>query len=145
MIRVIDSESVFAPENWLVCFDRKAANWFWSAIACGRYKHVRAFAFVPEMRVWVFYDVQAVTAEIFVAHDGPGAERLIGQWVENAEVVHVKRRARSRRWFRVGFWCVPAIKHLLGLRCVALRPDALYRHCLKIGDKFADGETLKPA
>jgi hypothetical protein len=42
------------------------------------------------------------------------------------------------RWLRLGFWCVPAMAHLLGLRGFMFRPNALYRACLAQGGAVVD-------
>ncbi|WP_165923541.1 hypothetical protein [Bosea sp. BK604] len=41
-------------------------------------------------------------------------------------------------WFRLGFWCVPAMSHLVGLTSTVLRPDALYAACMKAGGSICE-------
>jgi hypothetical protein len=114
-------------------FDRAASSWWASLIACGRHKHVRAYAYVPFLHVWVFFDPAFSGTRITLAAAAE-AERMIASWIVNADLVAVTVSRETMGPPLFGF-CVPAIKRLIGLRCVAVRPSALYRHCLNNGGK----------
>lgn len=150
MIRAVEGPLVVQPEIWTLVFNREAATWWASWLAMGRYKHVRAYAYVPFLHVWVFFDPHIGGTDIVIAADGEPANRMIGSWIVNADLVRMRRQdpdesVLSFRW--PGVWCeerpryafpllgfcVPAIKRLIGLRYVALRPDALYRLCMRNG------------
>ncbi len=135
MIRAVAGPLIVQPDTWTLVFNREAATWWASWLALGRYKHVRAYAYVPFLHVWVFYDVNLAGTDIVIAADGEPASKMIESWIENADLLQMKRQggARMRALPPLGAWCVPAVKRLLGLQCVALRPDALYRHCLRNG------------
>jgi hypothetical protein len=134
MINVVPGPLIVRPETWTLVFAREASTWWAGFIAFGRYKHVRAYAYVPFLHVWVFYDVHFTGTEILVASEGPPARALIASWIAGADLIRINRlpAADRRRPPLLGF-CVPAIKRLIGLRCGALRPDALYRSCLEHG------------
>jgi hypothetical protein len=96
----------------------------------GRFQHVSAFAYVPGFRVWVIYDCQWGGTRIsFVSHG-----TLIVPFIRDCSVVKFDRVYKPMIWAsRLGFYCVPAIKSLLGLSCVAATPDGLYRHLINNG------------
>lgn len=140
MITLVPGPLVVQPTVWTLVFARESDRWWTSWMALGRYKHVRAYAYVPFLHVWVFYDVGFHGTSIVLAADGEPANAMIARWIQGADTVRMRRvdffdQKGGRRSYRIplfGF-CVPAIKHLLGLRCVALRPDALYRFCIENG------------
>jgi hypothetical protein len=47
-------------------------------------------------------------------------------------------------WMRLGMFCTTAVSHLIGVRCSALRPDALYRHLQRKGGVIRD-HAIRPA
>lgn len=151
---------IVQPEIWTLVFNREAKTRWASWLAMGRYKHVRAYAYVPFLHVWVFFDPHIAGTDIVIAADGEPAQRLIGSWIVDADLLRMRRRPPGREFCWPGVWCderakfpvlgfcVPAIKRLLGLRYVALRPDALYRLCLRNGGEpfgAIDGRAEIPA
>lgn len=121
------------PIRWQVCFLREAENRWVNALVPGRFKHVRAFGFVPVQDLWIFYDVTLTGTAIRAARDHSAmADRLIAAWIDGAEVICVQPQ-RGRRRMPCGFWCVTAIVHLLGLSGSTLLPDQLHRECLRLG------------
>lgn len=68
------------PASWHVVFHRKAENWFFALIALGEFKHVSAFAWVPELSIWLFYDVGFRRTRLYAMPDGKAAQDLIGRW-----------------------------------------------------------------
>lgn len=133
MITAFTGPLIVAPRAWTLVFDRGAASWWTSLIALGRHKHVRAYAYVPFLHVWVFFDPAFAGTTITIAANSE-AERMIGSWVVNADLVAVTVSRETRGLPVLGF-CVPAIKRLLGIRSRALRPSALYRHVMVHGGK----------
>jgi hypothetical protein len=81
----IPTDTSGSPTRWLIVFDRRAATWWASLVACGRRKHARCFGYVPACEAWVFFDCQFVHTSIQVAR-GEGARRLIAEWTDGAEV-----------------------------------------------------------
>jgi hypothetical protein len=126
------------PVNWMLVFDREASCWWASAMALGRFKHVRAFGYVPFLHVWVFFDPHLAGTEVVIAADGEPAQALIQRWIVNADVIRMPARRDGRRRMAVLGFCVPTIKRLMGLRCGALRPDGLHRYCLRNGGERFD-------
>lgn len=104
-----------------------------SFIAFGKYKHVRAFGYVPFLHVWVFFDpCWRNGIRIAVAADGVAANAMIGEWVEGADIIRIAQ-CESARGMPILGWCVPSVRRLIGIRSRALRPDTLYQDCLLAG------------
>lgn len=144
MIRAIEIPPVVQPQVWNLIFNRRPTTRWQGWIVPGEFKHVRAYAYVPGMHVWVFYDPHIAATDIFLARDGVHAG-IVKVWLaSDGEQISMKLHEQRRRWFPPLFYCVPAIKHLLGLRCVAATPDALYRFCLKNGGMPFEAEHESP-
>ncbi len=122
------------PQRWYVVFNIRASTHVRSFLAFGRYKHVRAFGYVPLVKFWIFYDVKLDGTDIVLASDHI-AQGMIHEWMQDGCIIEMPAKGNSRILLRLGFWCVPAIKHLIGLRSGALRPDRLRLDCLKAGGK----------
>lgn len=115
--------------RWTVVFHRRAENWFFSLIALGHFKHVSAFAWLPEFGLWVFYDVGFRRTRIMHLADGVPAHATIAALVDGNEVITIETRNDSLPLIRLGMFCTTAVAHLVGIRSSALRPDAFYRVC----------------
>ena len=131
--------------RWTVVFHRKAENRFFSLIALGHFKHVSAFAWLPELGIWVFYDVGFRRSTIIHMADGIPAQATIAAIVDGNALVTIEPRMDGLPIMRLGLFCTTAIAHLLGLRCVAVRPDALYRHLVSIGGIVRDDVARQAA
>jgi hypothetical protein len=94
--------------GWL----NRPCRWFGSAtwwLAC---VSAFAFAYVHAPGCWLFYDVQFWGTRHILLPDNPAALDFLADFTTGCTVLHMKRQGPSQLWFRVGFWCVPAIKHL---------------------------------
>lgn len=131
--------------RWTVVFHRKAENWFFHMIAMGHFKHVSAFAWLPDLDIWVFYDVGFRRTRLVHIADGQFAKASIGNLCEGNAMVTIEARTDGLPLMRWGLFCTTAVSHLLGLPCVALRPDALYRHLIASGGILTDDASARPA
>jgi len=138
MITISTGPLICQPAIWTVVFNKRAATRWAAFLALGTYKHVRAYAYVPYLHVWVFFDPKLSGTDIIVAADGESANAMIASWIADADLIRM-RVAPARQGFPLFGFCVPAIKRLLGLRCVSLRPDAFYRFCLRNGGQPFEG------
>lgn len=129
--------------RWTVVFHREAENWFFAAIAMGKFKHVSALAWIPEVSAWLVYDVGFRRTRLRVLEDGPTAARIIAAIVEGNAAVTIDIRENELPWMRLGMFCTTAVAHLIGVRCAALRPDALYRHLIAKGGTVIDDATKR--
>jgi hypothetical protein len=128
------------PTHWQLCFSRKSATACANFLPIGKYKHVRAFGCVPEINTWIFFDPSFSRTSIRVAR-GDAAHELIREFLYAADVIQMPVRDRAGAPPLFG-WCAPAVAHLLGLRCGALRgalvPDTLWRQCLANGGRLIE-------
>jgi hypothetical protein len=121
------------PSHWLIAFHTRVPSRWCSLLALGHFKHVSAFGFMPAENLWLFYDVSLRGMQAGVIPATEAGYRELTRLHVGATLVRMPARRGPGVRFRFGFWCVPAVKHLLGIRCMALRPDALYRWCRRNG------------
>jgi hypothetical protein len=124
--------------RWTVVFHRTPSIGFSALIAMGHFKHVSALAWMPELGQWWVYDVGFRRTRLRVLEDGRTAQDAIADIVRGNATVTVDVREDGLPWMRLGLFCTTAVSHLLGLRCSALRPDALYRHLVAKGGVVRD-------
>lgn len=128
------------PDEWFVVFHTKANGRFINRLAFGRFKHVSAFAYVPGFRLWLHYDAQWTGMRLrVIGHDTLKAQ--IGDLTRDCVLLKMKRRHVAMPVStRFGFYCVTAVKHLIGVRCRCLRPDGLYRRLIAEGAEIVHGQ-----
>jgi len=143
MIRLVTAGAAGKPTRWILAFHRTTESRLVRLLAWGRYKHITAIAYIGEVDHWVFLDWRFATIDVIVAR-GVEADRLMNHFTEHADVLGIEPR-EVRSGFRVGWWCVPLIKHLVGIRGGALRPDALWRDCIRQGAEIISHERPEPA
>ena len=128
--------------NWILLFSKKRGRWWVRLLACGRYHHVKAIAYLPEMRGWLFYDVKFYGTRLLLAREeDPGTRAFLHDYLDSCDLVAMPRLPIPKRIApHAGFWCTLAMKHLVGIRAAALRPDRLWRVSLAAGGKsYASG------
>ena len=123
--------------NWILLFSKKRGRWWVRLLACGRYHHVKAIAYLPEMRGWLFYDVKFYGTRLLLAREeDPGTRAFLHDYLDSCDLVAMPRLPIPRRVApHAGFWCTLAMKHLVGIRAAAFRPDRLWRVSLAAGGK----------
>lgn len=138
MIQAIHGPLISQPSHWVLCFDPVAATRWLARLTPGRFKHVRAFGYVPFLHVWIFLDPAIRGLDIWIAAEGEPADLMAAQWTRGCDVVIMPRgpAANCSIITAASGWCVPVIKRLIGLRSGALRPDALFADCLRNGGKL---------
>jgi hypothetical protein len=125
-------------KRWTVVFHRKSENWFFRTLAMGHFKHVSAFAWLPELQLWVIYDVGFRRTRLMHLAESPAARTIIAAIAKGNALVTMDTRHDNLPLMRLGMFCTSSVAHLVGLQCVALRPDALFRYCLKHGGTLID-------
>jgi hypothetical protein len=127
--------------NWTLLFSKKRGRWWVRLLACGRYHHVKAIAYLPAMRAWLFYDVKFNGTRLMLAHDeDPGTPAFLHDYLDSCDLVAMPRLPVPKRVApQAGFWCTLAMRHLVGIRAPALRPDRLWRASLAAGGKSYEG------
>lgn len=121
--------AVVDPTEWYVVFHVKSATRWLAVVTPGRFKHVSAFAYCAGVGMWLLYDVHWHGTRLRLL-DKAG----VMAWSRGCAVVSFSRRDEPLKLSgRLGHTCVTAVRHLLGLRCVAWTPTQLYRHILRNG------------
>lgn len=128
------------PGAWYAAFyDGERPGW-WRWFCRPGFGHVAAFGWCVHAERWLIYDVtlgrtyvRALTREAFAAWlDALPAHRTI---------LHFEApdgdAPCGNPGFRLGFWCTPAVAHLLGAPSRALRPEGLYRDLIAYGARRA--------
>lgn len=125
------------PDTWILAFHRTSPHWWVRWLACGRYKHVSAFAWLAPLRQWIVYEIGVAGTRIVILPDSQAATDRLNLFTADADLVAMPKR--PTRVSLMPFSCVSAVKHLIGLRCGALRVNALYRECLAHGGELIHG------
>lgn len=137
------------PPFWCVVFNVEGASG-WASWVPGRFKHVRAYGFIPKTRLWLFYDVSFSGTKLMAIPDGPDAKAAIWSFIGppgKSCIIGLAKLPQRKRGFPWSNWCTSALRHLLNLPGRALRPDAFYRDCLDNGGmpfEADDGRTAVP-
>ena len=123
--------------NWILLFSKKRGRWWVRLLAWGRYHHVKAIAYLPAMHAWLFYDVKFNGTRLMLAHENdPGSRAFLHSYLDSCDLVAMPRLPIPKRVApQAGFWCTIAMKHLVGIRAAALRPDQLWRDSIAAGGK----------
>ena len=123
--------------NWILLFSKKRGRWWVRLLACGRYHHVKAIAYLPAMRAWLFYDVKFNDTRLILAPENdPGTRVFLRDYLDSCDLVAMPRLPIPKRVApHAGFWCTLAMKHLVGIRTGALRPDRLWRDSVAAGGR----------
>jgi hypothetical protein len=137
----VDLPATIEPMQWNLVFHRRALNRWLAWLTPGRFKHVAAFAYLPGVRLWLGYDVQWSGTRIVLMD-----KAAVMAWTRGCAVVEVAvTRQPMGASSRLGFYCVNAVKHLVGVKCIAATPDQLYRHILSHGGRLISEPGPAPA
>lgn len=135
-----DLAMAIEPVEWFVVFHRKSMNRLLGWLAVGEFKHVSAFGYCAGFKCWLIYDVTWSGTRIKLLPHNEFGKATIGLWTQDCFIMKLPRGdGLPHPTSRIGFTCVNAVKHLLGLGCVAMTPSQLYRHILRNGGLPLDG------
>lgn len=133
------SSTPTTPTVWIVAFCGGGRRHWWDVFTRPGFPHVLACGYDPARAVWLVYEVSLAGTALALL-DGAALDRLIAALRRDGEARFLRWPAHAVRpeagrpaVCRLGFYCVPAVAHLLGLRCRALSPLGLYRHLLAAG------------
>ena len=140
MVDTIILPDAIEPDYWNVVFHPSTNRL--NRLLLGRFQHVSAFTYIPGTGAWLLYDCQWGGVRIALI---PRINVLVA-YTRGANVVKFERRYQKfALTSRFGFYCVPAVKQLLGLSCVAATPDGLYRHLIVNGGELISGQCIDTA
>jgi hypothetical protein len=133
------------PVVWQVCFADRVRRAPWDWICPQNYRHAFLLGYLPGLDRWLCYDVLFFKTEITVL-PGALAGRLLTTAQRQGGVLNwpAPGALKASWWPRFGFWCVPAIKHVLGLRCVAMTPKGLHDWMVRHGARPLVEESHVP-
>lgn len=121
------------PVDWIVVFRPWSSNRLVQRFVPGHFKHVSACAYCADLKAWVTFDVGITGTKIMVIPDGPQADAILTPWLSGCTLIRIRKNHATRCAVALFGWCVPSIARLIGVPSGALRPDTLYRHCLRNG------------
>jgi len=132
-----DAPPVCTPVEWFVAFyEGERRHWWWPLCRPG-FRHVAAFGYCPDQAVWLVYDV-TVRRTLIHALTPSQMDAWVDALPTNRTIVSFLPTAEPPDpAFRLGFWCTPAVAHLVAAPSRALRPEALYRDLLAHGARPA--------
>ncbi len=132
--RLVPLATQLRPSEWFIAFHPHSTLWLAELFSFGRFRHVSAFAFVPGVAVWVFYDPWRYGTQLTLEPDGEGADFAISRAIDGATVVKfISPVVVKPRPAPLIFLCTTAVARLTGVRSRALRPDRFLRDCLDDG------------
>lgn len=114
---------------FLAFFANDRAGWY--RFVPGRFKHVAAFAWSEACRTWIIVDLHLFGTRLILLPPTQASVDYIAGWTMGASILRMEVRETRRLW-RFGLYCVPAMAHLVGCRG-ALLPEGLWRSCLRQG------------
>jgi hypothetical protein len=145
MITAITGPLIVQPECWQVVFSRETTNPWIRRFVPGEFKHVSAYAYVPFLHVWAFFDPHIAGTDIILAAEGDPALAMISSRIKNAAVVSVRRHSHKvgkldsseRRSRSIGLpllgYCVPSVRRLVGVSGGAFTPSGFFKECVAYG------------
>lgn len=120
------------PRLWLVFFSDTDSAWWWTRFFRPGFRHVCAACWYAGADRWVYFNPTRRGLVIDVLTDAEFGPRF-QQLIDDSEAIVRVRSAYVRREMPAAFFCVGAIKALLGARGRALTPFGLFRHLLATG------------
>lgn len=123
-----------APLVWQVCFIGNDRKRFWDLVLAPGYRHAFLLGYLPGRDLWLCYEVLFGRTEISVMSPAVAAG-ILGLAVRQGGVLSwpAPGPQKPSPFPRFGFWCVPAILHVLGLGCVAVTPRGLHDYLKRRG------------
>ena len=117
--------------TWYLVFAPDCRHWL-TRLLPGRFKHVYAIGWCPEARVFVVVDYAFEGVSVLVVPGSVEGDGWLAQMTAGCGVLEMQAQRTPPRVQRFAL-CTTFVKHLVGLRSGALRPDALWRDCLRNG------------
>lgn len=117
---------------WLVFFCEAEGSPWWARLLAPGYRHVVACAWFAEQERWVYFNPTRRGTVILLYREEEFGGRL-QQLIDTSACCLRVRATLARDTTPFGWWCVGAIKALIGSRSRALRPLALRDHLLAEG------------
>lgn len=139
---VLTEHRPWGVHRWHVAFWHRTTQRFGlHRLARGPYKHVTAFGYAAAVEGWVVYEPTIRGTSIKVIPHGESFLRVMAWTRERADLVLFETRPARHTLWRPGFYCVPAIRNLIGAPSSAVTPTGLFNDILRRGgERSALGE-----
>lgn len=131
------TEVIVEPASWLVFFWPSSSRPWVDRLVPGRFKHVSAAGYIAATSTWLFVNPAGPRLMIEAIPDGMEVQRMEA-WARGTTVLLMPGGAMRGLWVAPARTCVSVVASLLGIRSGALRPDGLYRDCLRAGARQVD-------
>lgn len=126
-------------ETWIVAFTPRPADlkkqWFDIFVRHRpKHQHVFALRYTPSVKAWsiAHWTQNGMTFEVMSRWQ---VANVIAQIMEHGMAYEVPRTPAKRKTPAFMVYCVSMVRHLLGLRCIAITPYQLHRHLERKGYK----------
>lgn len=121
--------------DWFIVFEPMLERRLWNTFIPGRFKHVFAFGYVPEVRTWVLIDpaFSGMETVLIPAHE---FIRYMSKVTPGCAILKMTARKSKGCNLRLVACCTSAVRNILGLPgrgIVSALPSVLYRDCLRAG------------
>jgi hypothetical protein len=131
------TEDTDIDREWLIFFgDGPRAAW-WDCLTKPGFRHVCAASYYASIGAWVFYDVSRKGTDIRVIPEEK-AGPFFAAWVHVSAAILRMRSRKDRTAVPSFFYCVGAMKALLGIRSSALLPEGLFHDLLRKGAEIVE-------
>lgn len=146
-MRLVSIPPLALPEFWYVCFMKAEREAWWDRFLPPGFRHVYLIGYVPAHDVWLLFDPRRAWTVLGVVAASEVPSLLSRALREGAAlIVKPDGLAVSPGWRgRIGFYCVPAVRAALGLRCVAVTPKGLHDYLLATGAKPLEIDDVRGA
>lgn len=145
------------PQDWFIVFHDTTKRTWLRWLAFGRFKHVSCFGWVEATRQYVFFDpalernwLRVVPPEVAempanglsLTGDYHGGD--IVRYLHLGVVVRLPVQTDDALMAnaRPGLGCVRDVARVVGIRTWSLRPDALFKKCLRLGGQIMNPERM---
>lgn len=119
-------------DEWFIVFDGGRRHFWWDRWTGPGMRHVQAMRPIGA-DAWLLVNPCADRLNVEVV-GGAFVDRVIAKaHREGGCVLKFQALDAAERTLRLGGWCVPVVRHLLGIRGCALRPRGLWRDLLRRG------------
>jgi hypothetical protein len=132
--------------RWHLAFHVKQGLWLpFERFIPGRFTHVSAFTYLGGPKCWLLIEQSPRTnARVVVWPDASESYDMpptLAAWTDDCSILAVDVRRRHGFSLKLGFWCVSAVKDLIGVSSWALSPEGLWRDLVRQGARVVyDGE-----
>lgn len=122
------------PAVWQVCFCSTERRFWWNRFLTRGFEHVYLLGYLPEYGAWMYFDPQADRLLLAIVSKEI-AGRLLTRAYQGGRILTYEPEDDTPQSVldHFGTWCVPAVRHVLGVRCVAVTPKGLHDFLLENG------------